>query len=245
VLRFSQRASARHVDQRADRSRSEVKDEQVAGKPREEGADRGGINLAKILEAVGQENVERDFNQRGFRQRLLWDLHKAIPYYNTRLDFRNKRYLEQLDGKLAKIAYHTHQLTQLLNENVVLAELQPWNPDLQRSLKLLNARAGERRKGVRERIKIASAKWRKTSSRLALSTELVAYLAVVFEENFRTSHGYAHATRESARANRCGRFIKAVFSEFGLGDRGIGTIRNDLIKASSRIQRLRERRTKT
>ena len=35
MLRFSQRASARHVDQH-------IKDEQVAGKPREEGADRGG-----------------------------------------------------------------------------------------------------------------------------------------------------------------------------------------------------------
>jgi hypothetical protein len=207
--------------------------------------DCGGINLGIILEAVGQENVDRDFNQRGFRQKLLWDLNNAIPYYNVRLDFRNKSHLEYLDGKLAKITYHTHQLTQLLSEDDVLAELQPSVPDLQRSLELLIARAGERRKGVRERIKIASSKWRKTSSRLALGTELVAYLAIVFEENFGSRPGYAHAAKESARVNTCGRFIKAIFMELGLGERSLGTIRNDLIKAAPRIQALRELRTKT
>lgn len=205
-----------------------------------------GIDLGKILEAVGQENVDRDFNQRGFRQKLLCDLGHAESHYDTWLDFKNKSYLERLDGKLAKVADHARQLTQLLSEDDVLAELGPSFTELQRSLEFLSRCAGERRMGVKVRIKIASSKWRKGSSqRLALSTELAAFLAIVFEDNFGSRPGYAHVTKESARANTCGRFIKAAFREFGLGERSLGTIRNDLIKASSRIQEMRERRTKT
>jgi hypothetical protein len=203
------------------------------------------INLSIVLEAVGQGNVDVDFNRRGFRRNLLRDLAHARSHYNTCLDLRNKRYLERLDEKLAKVVDHCRNLARLLSEKDLLAELHTSATELPCSLDLLAERAGDRRREVNERIKIAASTWRKGPSRLALSTELVAYLALVFEENFGTPHGYAHVTRESARANTCGRFIKAVFSEFGLGNRGIGTIRNDLIKASSRIQRLRDRRTKT
>ena len=85
--------------------------------------EREEINLGIVLEAVGQGNVDVDFNRRGFRQRLLRDLAHARSHYNTCLDFRNKRYLERLDEKLAKVVDHSRNLTRLLGDKDVLAEL--------------------------------------------------------------------------------------------------------------------------
>jgi hypothetical protein len=195
-------------------------------------------NIDNILKAVGQENVDVDFNRRGFRRNLLRDLARARAYYNTRLDFTNKGYLERLDGKLKEIKNDAQKLARLLSNDDVVAELQLSVTELQCSLELLIARAKERRRGILERHRIAS-KWKSASSELGLNTDLVAKLATIFEENFGLAPGYARMSEENAGANTFIRFIKAVFREFGLKERSLGTIGNDLTRAATRINALK------
>jgi hypothetical protein len=202
------------------------------------------IELEKILTAVGQANVDFDFNQPGFRRKLLKDLARARVYFNNRMDFKNKKYLRDLDDKLADIKNHTFILVQLLKEGDVRAELQPV-AQFRESLELLIELVRKRRNGARQRFRIASATWRNASLRRSLNAELVAKLAVIFETNFRLRPSYAREKDEGAGTNTCPRFINAVFKEFGLPKRRLGTIGNDLTNVAERIKELKMLGTKT
>jgi hypothetical protein len=194
------------------------------------------------------------------RRKLLRDLGRAKAYYNTRLDFdRNKRQLASLTGAIVEIGKCSNRLASLLEEDDVLGtvfelrmsrlngaeakmkfeghEMMPI-ASLQYTLKVLAARAVDAQLAINKRSNYLHLRW-------SHNAELIAKLAVVFEDHFGKPAGYARAQEESAPANTFIRFVNAVFERFELPKRSLGSIANDLTKVAPRISALKAARLGT
>jgi hypothetical protein len=170
------------------------------------------------------------------RRNLLRDLGRAWAYYNTRLDLsRNKTQVAELCAMLARVEKHASELTVLLDSRKygdVLHELQMSRATSlrwRRNLRQLAASASKAQPAVRKRSFIIDLKW-------SLNAELVAKLAIIFEENFGKPAGYAREKEMHASANAFIRFVTIVFRQFGLPARSSGSIANDLTKVAARIE---------
>jgi hypothetical protein len=217
----------------------------------------GKIELAPILAALGEEFLPRKFLVEGLeRKRALAQLFRGIgnarAHYNTRRDLDlGEGELNSLANSIGRIESHSKQLCKLLQEDDAAFQIRAGWPhqidsaseaatapsfdDLRRAIGVLADHARDRRVSIQLTANAAPL----NRSR---SVEFVAYLAMVFEDNFGKRPGYAREKAESALANAFIRFEQAVSKQMGLPARAPGSIANDLTKAASRILELRRAR---
>jgi hypothetical protein len=221
----------------------------------------GEIDLVPILKAIGHESI-LDGPDRKQISRLFRRLSDARAHYNTRLDFDlPNQELSHRANSLAGVERIAADLSQRLGNRETVYELRTLWPDrisssripdkqevqddtdddshfvpslgiLRNGLRALKLHARDRRRAIEKTAKRVPVKG-------GLNAELTAYLAVVFEEIFANPASYAREQKEDASANKFGRFVNAVFEQFGLKRRKHGSIANDLTKMRPRIQELK------
>ena len=209
----------------------------------------GQIEINSILDEVGRDYIPDKFNGR----ELLRDLDNAKAHFNLRLDFGlNKRQLNDRVLPLSRVEGHARELSKKLREVETARQIRiGWrtsrksedSDDSERlpSFEILRDAVEElafcarcRRFEIQKFARIAPLKGR------SHNRELVAYLAVVFEDNFGKQPGYSQEQDESAPINTFARFVLAVSKQFGLPVRSHRSIANDLTKSALRIRALKK-----
>jgi hypothetical protein len=227
----------------------------------------GGIDLVPILKAIGYETILAGPDRKQFSRLIRRRLSDARAHYNTRLDFGlTNQELSHRANNLAGVERSAADLCQRLRnqetdyqlrtdwpdrisfsgirdrqefqEEMDASHLVPSPEALRNVLRALELHAKNRRRAIEKTAKVAPVKG-------GLNAELTAYLAVVFEEIFGRPFSYSREQKEDASANKCGRFVNAVFEQFGLRKRKLGSIANDLTKMRPRIQELKRLRRTT